>query len=47
MLKQKLLSSIREIANYPKEGILFRDITTLIGNAQAFSELITHLKIRY
>lgn len=47
MLKQKLLSSIREIANYPKEGILFRDITTLIGDSEAFSTLINHLKDRY
>lgn len=47
MLKQKLLASIREIANYPKEGILFRDITTLIGNGEAFCELINHLKTRY
>lgn len=47
MFKQKLLSSIREIPNYPKEGILFRDITTLIGNAEAFSTLINHLKERY
>lgn len=47
MLRQKLLSSIREIANYPKEGILFRDITTFIGNAEVFSEFITHLKMRY
>lgn len=47
MLKQKLLSSIREIANYPKEGILFRDITTLIGDSEAFSTLVNHLKDRY
>ncbi|WP_305862226.1 adenine phosphoribosyltransferase [Helicobacter cholecystus] len=47
MLKQKLLSSIREIPNYPKEGILFKDITTLIGNAEVFSEFISHLCQRY
>lgn len=47
MLKEKLLSSIREIPNYPKEGILFRDITTLIGDGEAFSSLINHLKERY
>lgn len=47
MLKQKLLSSIREIPNYPKEGILFRDITTLIGNSEAFFDLINHFKTRY
>ena len=28
---------IRSIADYPKKGILFRDITTLIKNAEAFS----------
>tara|TARA_B100000161_G_scaffold188181_1_gene136073 strand:+ start:68 stop:595 length:528 start_codon:yes stop_codon:yes gene_type:complete len=27
---------IRSIPNYPKKGILFRDITTLIKNAEAF-----------
>ena len=27
---------IRSIPDYPKEGILFRDITTLIKNAEAF-----------
>ena len=27
---------IRSITNYPKKGILFRDITTLIKNAEAF-----------
>ena len=28
---------IRSIPNYPKKGILFRDITTLIKNSDAFS----------
>ena len=27
---------IRSIPDYPKKGILFRDITTLIKNAEAF-----------
>ena len=27
---------IRSIADYPKKGILFRDITTLIKNPEAF-----------
>ena len=31
---------IRSIPNYPKKGILFRDITTLIKNEKAFSETI-------
>lgn len=31
-----LLSSIRTLPDYPKPGILFRDITTLLGDAEAF-----------
>ena len=31
---------IRSIPDYPKKGILFRDITTLIKNENAFSETI-------
>ena len=31
---------IRSIPNYPKKGILFRDITTLIKNENAFNETI-------
>ncbi len=31
---------IRSIADYPKKGILFRDITTLIKNENAFKHTI-------
>ena len=31
-----LKKHIRSIPDYPKKGILFRDITTLIKNAEAF-----------
>ena len=34
---------IRSIPDYPKKGILFRDITTLIKNEKAFSETINQL----
>ena len=34
---------IRSIPNYPKKGILFRDITTLIKNEKAFSEAINQI----
>jgi len=30
-----LKAAIRTIPDYPKPGILFRDITTLLGNARA------------
>ena len=34
---------IRSIPDYPKKGILFRDITTLIKDANAFSETIDQI----
>ena len=34
---------IRSIKDYPKKGILFRDITTLIKNEKAFSETINQI----
>ena len=38
-----LKSTIREIPDWPKPGILFYDITTLLNNAQAFREAVTAL----
>ena len=34
---------IRSIPDYPKKGILFRDITTLIKNNDAFKETIDQI----
>ena len=34
---------IRSIPDYPKKGILFRDITTLIKNENAFTETINKI----
>ena len=42
-VKETLLSAIRTIPDYPKPGILFRDITTLLGNPQAFRRAIDEL----
>jgi adenine phosphoribosyltransferase len=38
-----LRDSIRSIPDYPKPGIMFRDITTLLGNARAFRRAIDEL----
>ena len=38
-----LKNFIRSIPDYPKKGILFRDITTLIKNESAFSETINQI----
>ena len=34
---------IRSIPDYPKKGILFRDITTLIKNEKAFEETVNQI----
>ncbi len=33
-------SLIAKIPNYPEPGVLFRDITPLIGNAQGFQRVV-------
>ncbi len=38
---------IRDVPDFPKEGIVFKDITTLVKNADAFREVIDTLAERY
>ena len=35
-----LRDAIRTIPDYPKPGIQFRDITTLLGDARAFRDAV-------
>src|SRR5258706_15130520 len=42
-LEYDLRASIRSIPDYPKPGIVFRDITTLLGNARAFRRAVDEL----
>jgi adenine phosphoribosyltransferase len=42
-LEFDLRASIRTIPDYPKPGIMFRDITTLLGNARAFRRAVDEL----
>ncbi|GAH07539.1 unnamed protein product, partial [marine sediment metagenome] len=44
---EHLKEKIRSVPDFPKKGILFRDITTLIGDREAFGELIETLAKRY
>lgn len=45
--KKIILDSIRTIPDYPQKGIMFKDITTMIGDAKAFGILMQHLHDRY
>lgn len=37
---------VRAIPDYPKAGIIFRDVTTLFGDAAGFSSTVAHLAER-
>ena len=43
VIDSDLRDAIRTIADYPKPGIMFRDITTLLGNARAFRRTVDEL----
>ncbi len=40
-------NSIRDIKDFPKPGIVFKDITTLLNNKEAYGVLMSHLYTRY
>jgi adenine phosphoribosyltransferase len=44
---QDLKSLIRTIPDYPKTGIMFRDVTTLLGNPQGFQAAIAQMAAPY
>ena len=42
-IENDLKAAIRSIPDYPKPGIMFRDITTLLGDARAFRRAVDEL----
>jgi adenine phosphoribosyltransferase len=43
----ELLASVRTVPNFPKQGIMFRDITTLLKDPGAFAASVDLLHDRY
>ncbi|MBB3945617.1 adenine phosphoribosyltransferase [Rhizobium skierniewicense] len=43
VIASELAAAIRSINDYPKPGIIFRDITTLLGNPRAFRRAVDEL----
>ena len=37
---EEIRAAIRTVTDYPKRGVLFRDITTLLGDARAFHSVV-------
>jgi adenine phosphoribosyltransferase len=44
---EDLKNIIRDIPDFPKKGIIFKDITTLLADAQSFQRMIDLLSHRY
>lgn len=42
-----LKKKIRDIPNFPKQGIMYRDITTLLADAEAFRHTVDRLADQY
>jgi len=47
MTAEEIKKLIRDIPDFPKPGIIFRDITPLIGNARGFAAIVDQLAERY
>ncbi len=47
MDEQTLKQHIRDIPDFPEPGIVFKDITPLLGNAEVFRAVVLHLTDRY
>lgn len=45
--KTVLMNAIRDIPDFPKPGIIFKDITTLLADKEAYALLMRHLAERY
>ena len=47
-IERKIIeNSIRDIKDFPKKGIVFKDITTLLNDKDAYGVLMNHLYQRY
>ena len=44
---EQLRNIIRDVPDFPKKGILFKDITTLLGDAKSFQRMVDLLANRY
>ena len=42
-----LKKTIRDVSDFPKKGIIFKDITTLLSNKEAFKQVIDTFVMRY
>jgi adenine phosphoribosyltransferase len=46
-LRDDLLATIRDVPDFPRPGIVFKDITPVLGDADLFGRIIDHFADRY
>lgn len=46
-LDRRIRETIRDIPDFPKEGVVFKDITTVLRDGELFSAIIDHFADRY
>lgn len=46
-LDERIRETIRDIPDFPKEGVVFKDITTVLRDGALFSDIVDHLADRY
>ena len=46
-LEERVKKAIRDVPDFPKKGIIFKDITTLLNKGELFSEVIDYFAQKY
>jgi adenine phosphoribosyltransferase len=46
-LSERVTAAVRDVADFPKPGIIFKDITPVLANPPLFQEIIAHFADRY
>lgn len=47
MIQERVKSAIRDVVDFPKEGIVFKDITPIMMDAQLSSDIVDELANKY
>ncbi|QDG54131.1 adenine phosphoribosyltransferase [Persicimonas caeni] len=46
-LEERIKAGIRDVPDFPEEGVIFKDITPLLNCPELFHEVIEHFRARY
>ena len=46
-LEERVKKAIRDIPDFPKKGIIFKDITTILNDGELFSEVVDYFANKY